>query len=75
MKIEIETEFLAELFAKGDLSPCDIVCLDEVSKQELRLLCLEMCKPNKCAQCDARSYCERSITSDLKIVLTKSNLS
>ena len=75
VKIEIETDVLARLFAQGVLSPCNIACLDEHSKQALRQLCLEMCKPNNCAQCDARVYCEHSVTLDLPIELRKMNMS
>lgn len=57
MKIEIDNKTLAKLLQAGVMAPSELRCLDELSKQQLKQLCLEMCKPSQCAKCDAHAYC------------------
>lgn len=64
MKVEMSLPMIAKLVKQGILAPSDINCLDEQSKQELKQLCLELCKPNQCAQCDAQLYCAKEIGYD-----------
>ncbi len=64
MKIEMSLPMMAKLINEGVLAPSDIRCLDEQSKQELKQLCLELCKPSQCARCDAQQYCATSFVID-----------
>ncbi len=41
----------------GFLHPSDIRCLDNETKSLLKLLCLKMCQPKNCHQCDLQSSC------------------
>lgn len=57
MKIEMDIKLLASLIQEGSLTPSQVRCLDEQSKQELRELCVKLCKPSQCVNCDAKKYC------------------
>lgn len=57
MKIEMNVQLLAKLIKEGAITPSQVRCLDEPSKQALRKLCLKLCQPSQCARCDAQSYC------------------
>ena len=60
MKVELSLTVMAKLFNQGLLTPSEVNCLDEQSKADLKKLCIELCKPENCAQCDAREYCLKS---------------
>jgi len=60
MKVELSLSVMAKLFNQGILTPSEVNCLDEQSKADLKKLCIELCKPENCAQCDAREYCLKS---------------
>lgn len=60
MKVELSLAVMAKLFYQGVLTPSQVNCLDEASKADLKKLCLDLCKPEHCAQCDAREYCLKS---------------
>lgn len=60
MKIEMSLPMMAKLINQGVITPSEVRCLDEASKLELKKLCLDLCKPNQCAFCDAQDYCAKS---------------
>lgn len=61
MKIEMNLSVMAKLINQGIITPSEVRCLDEESKQQLRELCLDLCKPSQCATCDAQLYCSKGI--------------
>ena len=66
MKIEMSLPMMAKLIDQGVLTPSDVRCLDEASKLELKKLCLDSCKPNECALCDAQDYCAHNLSQPRK---------
>ena len=63
MKIEMNLTMMAKLINQGVITPSEVRCLDEDSKQQLRELCLDLCKPSQCSNCDAQSYCSKDLYS------------
>jgi len=57
MKIEIEPGQLAKIVEAGLLHPSEIRCLDKETKLLLKTLCLKLCQPKNCKQCDLQSSC------------------
>lgn len=57
MKIEINEQDLAKIFASGLIHPSDVKCLNQESKQALMDLCLQLCQPNNCQNCDRQNIC------------------
>lgn len=66
MKIEMSLPMMAKLINQGVITPSEVRCLDEDSKQQLRELCLDLCKPSHCAHCDAQNYCSKKLALDSK---------
>jgi len=62
MKIEIESEQMATLFRSGLIHPSDVKCLDSETKQALKGLCLDLCKPDQCKDCCAQGDCQQEVS-------------
>lgn len=61
IQVALPKELVEQLFVNGVLKPKDLQCLDEHSKQIVRALCLESCKPNHCRACSLQHYCGKTI--------------
>ncbi|MDX1348418.1 MAG: hypothetical protein R3189_09245 [Thiomicrorhabdus chilensis] len=72
MKLQIELSHgqLVELFNSGLLHPSDIKCLNSQSKESVKQMCLQLCQPNRCYQCDRRDQCAR-VLFDAGSLMTK----
>lgn len=56
VRIEIDAKLLADLFAQGILCAADLRCLDTISKNQVRQLCLQSC---------AKNLCQKGLQSDI----------
>jgi hypothetical protein len=48
VRVEIDAQLLADLFAQRVLCAADLRCLDTLSKHQVRQLCLQSCAENLC---------------------------
>ena len=58
MKIELTPQQMQVLLASGLVHPSDIACLDLNTRNQLKDMCLKLCKPSHCAKCDVQSLCQ-----------------
>lgn len=61
VQIALPKELLAQLLQNDALKAKDLKCLDEDSKQIVRVLCLQSCKPKQCSACSLHNYCGKTI--------------
>ncbi|MDG6777938.1 hypothetical protein QCB44_04370 [Thiomicrorhabdus sp. zzn3] len=57
MKVEMDARVLEVLFKSGLVHPSDVRCLDHETKDAVKQMCLELCQPSRCHQCDRRMQC------------------
>lgn len=69
LQIELSHEQLVKLFDSGFLHPSDVKCLNNQTKESVKQMCLQLCQPSRCYQCDRRDQCARVLfdaRSDMK---------
>lgn len=77
MKIELDEAKLGALLRSGLIHPSDVRCLDVETKRALQKMCLSLCKPRNCINCNAQDQCAALIsmmqlTSNLENITTNS---
>ncbi|CAN8141423.1 hypothetical protein J3998_03995 [Thiomicrorhabdus sp. 6S2-11] len=66
VQVALPKELLQQLFKGGQLKPKDLQCLNDESKQIVRTLCLESCKPESCSHCSLHQLCGQTVYSSVK---------
>ncbi|MBF6056778.1 MULTISPECIES: hypothetical protein [Thiomicrorhabdus] len=57
INISLDERHLSKLFEAGILHPSDLKCLDSASRDVVRALCLRLCHPKNCMQCEHLESC------------------
>lgn len=57
VNISLDESQLARLFAAGVLHPSEVQCLDSASRDIVKALCLRLCQPKACRQCQNHLQC------------------
>jgi len=66
MNIHLTVEQMQRLLTSGVIHPSEIECLDLETRNELKALCLKLCKPKQCQRCAMQTLCQ-SVTVGLPI--------
>lgn len=61
MKIQLTIKQMKALLGSGLLHPSEIACLDLETRNQLKFLCLKMCQPSHCAQCEMQTLCQKPL--------------
>jgi len=67
MNIELTSQQMQTILASGLLHPSDIGCLDLETRNQLKDLCLKLCKPSHCATCDMHGLCQQAFQSQTTV--------
>jgi len=58
MKVKLTVEQMRRLLASGVIHPSEIECMDIETRNELKALCLKLCKPKQCQNCSMQTLCQ-----------------
>ncbi len=61
INVSLDEQKLIRLFEMGVLHPSDLQCLDGASRDIVKQLCLRLCKPKECRQCEHLEHCMSSL--------------